>query len=389
MAFKHARGAGQAAALALVAALAGGGSLPAVGAPTFLKQEEASLPPLTLQPLVATQGTLMPPPALEALLPEGTPGSFTPSLEAFLAAHLQVQVSESEALALGGEGEFLTQEASQEETEVAVEVVEVLPADRLAWPSQDKRVGSPFGPRFHPILKYWRLHMGIDIGDYCGAPVRAAGPGKVLSVGVNGGYGNRVVIDHGNKLFTTYNHLQSWSVKNGQEVATGDVIGLEGTTGLSTGCHIHFEVLKDGFYTNPENWLNGTTTGVQEKYRRGQGLTMPSSAPTTSKTSQAPTPSRSPSPTNAPTASPTPVAPPKSSPTPAPSTPSATPSPTPEAPKPTASPEPSKEAEPPVKSSSSPEPTPAASPVASSSAPAPAPTTSKEAPAPTASPTQG
>jgi murein DD-endopeptidase MepM/ murein hydrolase activator NlpD len=112
--------------------------------------------------------------------------------------------------------------------------------------------------RFHPILKIWRLHTGIDVGVPCGTPVRAAADGQVISAGAAGGYGNRVVIDHGQanggNLVTDYNHLKSIAVRRGT-VKEGQVIAYSGTTGLSTGCHLHFDTLVNGEYVDPLKWL--------------------------------------------------------------------------------------------------------------------------------------
>lgn len=119
---------------------------------------------------------------------------------------------------------------------------------------------SPFGPRYHPILHYWRMHRGQDLGVPCGTPVHAAASGTVISAGWGGGYGNRIVIDHGwmsaagASLATTYNHLTSIRVHGGH-VSRGELIGYSGTTGLSTGCHLHFEVLRNGVYVNPVRYL--------------------------------------------------------------------------------------------------------------------------------------
>jgi murein DD-endopeptidase MepM/ murein hydrolase activator NlpD len=112
--------------------------------------------------------------------------------------------------------------------------------------------------RYHPILHISRLHSGIDFGISCGTPVYAAAAGVVVSAGAAGGYGNRVVIDHGFvrgvDLATTYNHLTSVAVRGGR-VSRGQLIGHSGTTGLSTGCHLHFETLASGAFVNPMNWL--------------------------------------------------------------------------------------------------------------------------------------
>jgi murein DD-endopeptidase MepM/ murein hydrolase activator NlpD len=118
-------------------------------------------------------------------------------------------------------------------------------------------ITSPFGPRYHPILHYSRMHTGVDYGVGCGVPVRAAAPGQVISAGRAGGYGNRIVVDHGLVgkvgLATTYNHMSRFAVTGGH-VSRGQVIGYVGTTGLSTGCHLHYEVLRDGAYVDPTRY---------------------------------------------------------------------------------------------------------------------------------------
>ena len=112
--------------------------------------------------------------------------------------------------------------------------------------------------RYHPILHIYRMHTGVDWGLACGSPVRAAADGTVISAGWAGGYGNRVVIDHGMvrgvDLASTYNHLTRILVGGGH-VSRGELIAYSGTTGLSTGCHLHFETLVNGSYVDPMGWL--------------------------------------------------------------------------------------------------------------------------------------
>lgn len=119
-------------------------------------------------------------------------------------------------------------------------------------------VSSEFGLRFHPIHQTSRLHSGRDYAANCGTPVYAATSGTVISAGVAGGYGNQLVIDHGVKrgvsLATTYNHLQRFTVTGGH-VERGQVIAYVGTTGTSTGCHLHFETRENGTPTDPRRWL--------------------------------------------------------------------------------------------------------------------------------------
>ncbi|HYO86287.1 MAG TPA: peptidoglycan DD-metalloendopeptidase family protein [Dermatophilaceae bacterium] len=115
-------------------------------------------------------------------------------------------------------------------------------------------VTSPFGMRFHPILKYSRLHTGMDFGAGCGTPVYAVGDGEVVRAGWAGGYGNQVVIAHGGSVASTYNHLSAIAKRSGS-VGRGSLIGYVGTTGLSTGCHLHFEVRVNGVPVNPASYL--------------------------------------------------------------------------------------------------------------------------------------
>lgn len=120
-------------------------------------------------------------------------------------------------------------------------------------------ITSAYGMRFHPILRVWKLHDGTDFGTGCGAPIRAAAGGRVLQTYYNGGYGNRVILNNGSMrgvgVVTTYNHLTRWIVRPGQRVSRGQTIGYSGTTGYSTGCHLHFMVLVNGSTVNPMNWL--------------------------------------------------------------------------------------------------------------------------------------
>ncbi len=128
----------------------------------------------------------------------------------------------------------------------------------LSVPTSGAYVSSEFGMRFHPILAYWRLHAGIDFAVGCGTPVRAPDNGRVVSAGWAGGYGNRIVVDHGlvgdTGLATAFNHLERIVVSGGS-VNRGDLIGYVGTTGTSTGCHLHFETYEDGMPVNPRRWL--------------------------------------------------------------------------------------------------------------------------------------
>ncbi|HEX6247876.1 MAG TPA: peptidoglycan DD-metalloendopeptidase family protein [Nocardioidaceae bacterium] len=123
----------------------------------------------------------------------------------------------------------------------------------------DSYITSPYGMRLHPIYRAWRLHDGTDFGAACGRPVRAAASGRVIGRYFNVGYGKRVIINHGylrgHAVTTTYNHLSRYSAYVGQRVRRGEIIGFVGTTGYSTGCHLHFMVFRNGRTVNPMNWL--------------------------------------------------------------------------------------------------------------------------------------
>lgn len=123
------------------------------------------------------------------------------------------------------------------------------------WPVPGHhRITSPFGYRIHPILKYRKLHTGVDIGAPNGTPVVSAGSGTVIASRFMSGYGNCIMIDHGGKV-TVYAHLSSRAVSPGQSVSAGETIGYVGSTGMSTGAHLHFEVRVNGAVQNPLNYL--------------------------------------------------------------------------------------------------------------------------------------
>ncbi len=127
---------------------------------------------------------------------------------------------------------------------------------QFAWPSAaSTRVTSEFGNRLHPILKVYKLHTGIDIGAAAGTNVLAANSGTVIKAGWNNSYGNVIMIDHGGGIVTLYAHNSKLLVTTGDVIARGQVIALVGSTGNSTGPHIHFEVRVNGEYQNPRNWL--------------------------------------------------------------------------------------------------------------------------------------
>ena len=134
--------------------------------------------------------------------------------------------------------------------------------ERSAKPWTDKfrmpvsgRISSSYGYRRHPIYKVRKLHTGLDIAASSGTRIRCAGDGTVVHSARWGGYGNCIIVDHGGGLATLYAHCSRLTVTKGQSVTQGQVIGYVGSTGLSTGPHLHFEVRKDGRPVNPKPYL--------------------------------------------------------------------------------------------------------------------------------------
>lgn len=171
-------------------------------------------------------------------------------------------------------------EKEQEAEQIQERIVELQRQDgvgvsgQLAWPVEDFGPGyitSPFGYRNHPVYGGRRFHSGIDIGiprsrwpgshHFNGNPVniRAAESGVIMFAGIQGslnsGYGRVIIVDHGQGYSTVYAHARDILVSEGQEVSRGEPIGIVGSTGLSTGPHLHFEVLKNGSPQNPMEYL--------------------------------------------------------------------------------------------------------------------------------------
>lgn len=120
-------------------------------------------------------------------------------------------------------------------------------------------VTSPFGMRVHPITGVRKLHDGTDWGAGCGTPIRAPYAGTVTTVTFTGAWGNRLILDHGmvdgRAVRTSYNHALGYTVRPGQRVAAGQVIGRVGSTGYSTGCHLHLQLWLDGGIVDPLSWF--------------------------------------------------------------------------------------------------------------------------------------
>lgn len=126
---------------------------------------------------------------------------------------------------------------------------------RLHWPVASPYVTSPFGMRTHPITGQRRLHDGTDFRAPCGTPIRAAASGTVTATGSRGAYGRQVTIDHGQlgetDVTTSYSHLSAIVTRPGAHIRQGQILGRSGTTGRSTGCHLHFMVYTNGSLTDP------------------------------------------------------------------------------------------------------------------------------------------
>ena len=124
------------------------------------------------------------------------------------------------------------------------------------WPSNCTIITSHFSPRRkNPVTGVYKRHTGVDIGAAYGTPIFAANGGRVTLAGWNSGYGNCVIIDHGGGKATLYAHMSSIGVSNGQKVTKGQTIGRVGSTGNSTGPHIHFEILINGTAVDPMQYF--------------------------------------------------------------------------------------------------------------------------------------
>jgi murein DD-endopeptidase MepM/ murein hydrolase activator NlpD len=122
-------------------------------------------------------------------------------------------------------------------------------------PSQFNTITSDYGWRIHPVLRERRRHTGIDIGAPTGTPIYAANTGTVAKAEYHTAWGNMVLLDHGGGHATLYAHMTRFAVRKDQRVTKGDVIGYVGSTGWSTGPHLHFEIIENGQDKNPMNYF--------------------------------------------------------------------------------------------------------------------------------------
>ncbi|MDR0959856.1 MAG: peptidoglycan DD-metalloendopeptidase family protein [Propionibacteriaceae bacterium] len=133
------------------------------------------------------------------------------------------------------------------------------PSSGFVWPSTGS-VSSQYGGRIHPIYGSYAFHDGLDLANGCGTPTVAVANGVVTDAYYGGGYGNRLFVDNGiingHHVVTSYNHLQGFATTVGQTVSQGEVVAYMGTTGASTGCHLHFMVWVDGTLVDPMNFLS-------------------------------------------------------------------------------------------------------------------------------------
>jgi murein DD-endopeptidase MepM/ murein hydrolase activator NlpD len=180
------------------------------------------------------------------------------------ATEVQVRVAEQKAqldridreiAALDGEIAALAREESRIRAVIAREQTAGGSTPGILLRPVPGAVSSPYGYRTHPIYGDRRLHTGWDMDGGCGTPIKAASAGRVFLSGWHGGYGNTIMIDHGGGMATLYAHQSSLGVSYGQRVSAGQVVGWVGTTGVSTGCHLHFEVRINGTPVDPAPYM--------------------------------------------------------------------------------------------------------------------------------------
>lgn len=187
--------------------------------------------------------------------------------EALAAADEQITASQQEAAiasrssSLAEDGKAISSESKR---------IREVEARKFYWPTSGG-VSSWWGPRFHPILHYTRMHSGLDIGGACNQPIWAAQDGVVVSTSSGSASGNMIRIDHGvrdgKRIETAYLHMNSFAVSTGQKVSRGQVIGKVGSTGLSTACHLHFVAYADGNNVDPVPFLRPGETSASNKRR--------------------------------------------------------------------------------------------------------------------------
>ena len=201
--------------------------------------------------------------ALAVTLPAGTPGVSMASLDTKTGAAQEPAVTAASGAPISfgtaALASALNQDGQLKET-LKVEASKVTAQaskGTLSAPLKTLSESSGFGARINPLTgQPGEIHTGQDYAIQCSTDVFAAAGGTVTFAQWHDfGGGNRIVVDHGNGLSTSYNHLSSIGVKVGQKVERGQLLGLSGTTGASTGCHLHFEVIVDDETVDPHGWL--------------------------------------------------------------------------------------------------------------------------------------
>ena len=178
------------------------------------------------------------------------------------AERIQREINEIEAELRRQEEERRRQEEAARRANEARAAANIRGTGTFSWPVPGHvRVSSPYGNRMHPVLGVTRFHAGIDIIAPQGSSIIASDRGTVITSAFNSSYGNYVVISHGNGMTTLYAHMSSRSVSAWQGVEKGDVIGRIGSTGISTGPHLHFEISSDGARVDPLRYFSGWIQG--------------------------------------------------------------------------------------------------------------------------------
>lgn len=167
----------------------------------------------------------------------------------------EIEHFEGELEALAGEQDRLEQLIKDRQAQAAASTTPPATSDGGFVRPVPGAITSGFGPRRHPILGTTRLHTGVDMTASSGTKIKAADGGTVILAGYYGGYGNTVIIDHGGGVATLYAHQSKLGVGDGETVDAGEVIGYVGSTGLSTGPHLHFEVRVNGNPVDPADYL--------------------------------------------------------------------------------------------------------------------------------------
>ncbi|MFC7525857.1 M23 family metallopeptidase [Parapedobacter sp. GCM10030251] len=161
---------------------------------------------------------------------------------------------------------YVQSKSYDELTELAKSKAEMMASIPAIQPV-DSRKGhagvSGFGTRIHPVYKIRKMHAGIDFAAPVGTPIYATGNGKIEAAGTDGGYGRRIIINHGYSYKTLYGHMSRFAVRVGQQVKRGDLIGYVGNTGISTGPHVHYEVHKNNEPVNPINFIYNDLTPTE------------------------------------------------------------------------------------------------------------------------------